>query len=127
MGIGTMIQNIQKVTTNVVSSMDKGLNEVEKGKEKASHASESLSSIIASTTKVIEAINFVASANEEQAAVASEVSKSIEEINRVSAESAAGVDQIAETLVDMKKLTENLRVLVSSFKLDEQKSLQKSN
>lgn len=68
---------------------------------------------------VIDVINQVASASEEQSATAEQISKSIEVINNVTNESAQGMQQISKAAEDLNRLTDNLQSLVGSFKINE--------
>ncbi|MFZ0454605.1 MAG: hypothetical protein WAM24_12750, partial [Ignavibacteriaceae bacterium] len=43
---------------------------------------------------------------------------SIESISNISNESAVGIQQVAKSAEDLNKLTENLRQLISNFKID---------
>ena len=117
--IGDMINKIQKDTGGAVKSMELGTEEVEKGIESAGKSGKSLSEIIVNANGVVDMINQVAAASEEQSSAAEQVSKNIEAINSVTQESAAGVQQIARAAEDLNNLTVNLQGLVSKFKVDE--------
>ena len=115
--IATMIKQIQKDTYGAVESMQRGTEEVDKGKELARQAGESLKEIIAGSEKVVDAVNQVATASEEQSTAAEEISKNIEGISSVTQESAAGIQQVAHAAEDLNRLTENLQALVSNFRV----------
>ncbi len=116
--IADMIKKIQKDTGSAVESIEMGTKEVEKGKELANKAGDSLKSIIKGTNEVVDVVTQVAAASEEQSATSEQISKSIEGINSVTQESAIGVEQIARATVDLNRLTENLQTLISRFKLN---------
>jgi len=115
--IADMIKKIQKDTGGAVESIEMGTKEVEKGKELANKAGDSLKSIIKGTTVVVDVVTQVAAASEEQSATSEQISKSIEGINNVTQESATGVQQIARASEDLNRLTNNLQTLISKFKL----------
>lgn len=115
--IAEMIKKIQKDTTGAVKSIERGTDEVEKGKELAGKAGESLESIIESTNEVVSLVSQVAVASEEQSATSEQISQNIEGISNVAQESALGVEQIAHASEDLNKLTENLQELVQQFKI----------
>ncbi|NWF90405.1 MAG: methyl-accepting chemotaxis protein [Ignavibacteriaceae bacterium] len=117
--IASMIKQIQKDTFDAVDSMQKGTEEVEKGKLSAQKAGESLREIIGGADKVVDIVSQVAAASEEQSATAEQISKSIESITNVTQESASGIQQIANAAEDLNKLTYNLQELVSQFKINE--------
>jgi methyl-accepting chemotaxis protein len=115
--IASMITQIQKETKGAVIAMQEGTKEVEKGKELANKAGDSLKQIIAGSEKVVEMVNQVADASEEQSTAAEKISKSIEGINNVTQESAAGIQQVAKASEDLSRLTTNLQELIARFKL----------
>lgn len=119
--IAVTIKKIQEDTQVAVFSIRKGKDEVIKGRQYASQASESLESIIKKTEIVVEQINQVASASEEQAAASEIISKNVDNINMVSRESSLGVQHIARATEDLNKLTEQLKELVEMFDLGEEK------
>ena len=116
--IAVMIKQIQADTAEAVDSMSKGTGEVEKGKELAARAGESLQEIIEASVKVVDDISQVASASEEQSSTAEQISKSVESISNVTNETASGIQQVARSAEDLNKLTDNLQVLVSQFRID---------
>lgn len=117
--IAAMIKAIQKDTGDAVNSMEEGTEEVEKGKDLANKAGESLKGIISASDDVLDVISQVATASEEQSAAAEQISKNIESISSVTHESAAGVQQIARASEDLNQLTENLQRLISQFKISD--------
>jgi len=120
--IAMMIKQIQKDTSGAVLSMEEGTKEVEKGKQLADKAGESLKQIIEGAEHVVDIITQVAAASEEQSAAAEEISKNIVSINNVTQESASGVQQIAHAAEDLNRLTVNLQDLVSRFNVEEHTS-----
>lgn len=117
--IAAMIKQIQKDTVGAVQSMAEGTKEVERGKQLTDKAGESLKQIIKGADNVVDVITQVAAASEEQSSTSEEISKSIEAINNVTRESAAGVQQVASAAEDLNRLTVKLQQLVASFKIDE--------
>jgi len=116
--IAVMIKQIQKDTGGAVESMNKGTEEVEKGKALADKAGQSLKEIIVGVEQVVDMSTQVAAASEEQSSAAEQISKNIEAISSVTQESAAGVQQIARAAEDLNRLTVNLQELTSRFKID---------
>jgi len=124
--IATMIKQIQKDTAEAVSSIQVGETEVEGGKVMAEKSGDSLKNIVHATNKVVDMINAVASASEEQSSAAEQISKSIESINNVTHESASDIQQIARASEDLNRLTENLQSLIERFKIAETGFVNKS-
>ncbi len=121
--IATMIKQIQKDTADAVTSIQAGEKEVEGGKVMAVKSGESLKAIVTAANKVVDMINAVASASEEQSSAAEQISKSIESINNVTHESASGIQQVARASEDLNRLTENLQALTERFKVTLDKNI----
>ncbi|MDP3683593.1 MAG: methyl-accepting chemotaxis protein, partial [Ignavibacteria bacterium] len=116
--IAVMIKQIQHDTGGAVESMNKGTEEVEKGKALADKAGKSLREIIIGVEQVVDLSMQVAAASEEQSTAAEQISKNIEAISNVTHESAEGVQQIAGAAEDLNRLTVNLQQLTAQFKVD---------
>ncbi len=116
--IAGMIKQIQKDTKGAVESIEEGTEEVKKGKELANKAGDSLRGIINASNKVVDDVNQVATASEEQSAAAEQISKNIEAISNVTNESSAGIQMVARSAEDLNKLTENLQGLLSKFRIN---------
>ncbi len=116
--IAGMIKKIQEETGDVVASIDEGTSEVENGKKMADQASTALQEIISGSQQVVDIVGQVAAASEEQSSAAEQISKNIEAISSVSQQSAAGSQQIAKAADDLNRLTADLQVLISKFKIE---------
>lgn len=115
--IADMIKQIQSETSVAVRSVNNGKDEAEKGRTLAVKAGESLSGIIHDSETVLNMVNQVAAASEEQSATSEQISRNIESINAVVQESAAGIQQIARASEDLNGLTNNLQGLINQFKV----------
>ncbi len=115
--IELMIKQIQGETEEAVNSMNRGTEEVKKGKQLADKAGKALDEIISGSVKVVDIIYQVAAASEEQSTAAEQISRNVEGISTVTNESAAGVQQIAQATEDLNRLTLNLQNLVGNFKI----------
>ena len=120
--IADMIKKIQSDTNGAVNAIEKGTDEVYKGKELAQKAGNSLNTIINSTKEVVDAITQLAAASEKQSTTSEEISRSIEGINQVTQESAIGLEQIARASEDLNRLTDNLQSIVQQFKINKETS-----
>ncbi len=116
--IAEMIKQIQKDTESAVESMGEGTVEVTKGKDLAYRSGKILEDIITEAEKVNDVINQVAAANEQQSAVAEQISRNIEGMSNVSHESAAGIEEIAKSAESLNQLTDGLGALIQRFKLE---------
>ena len=113
--IAGMIKQIQRDTKGAVESIEEGTEEVKKGRDLANKAGESLKGIISASNKVVDDVNQVAGASEEQSSAAEQISKNIEAISNVTNESTAGIQQVARSAEVLNKLTDNLQSLIRRF------------
>jgi methyl-accepting chemotaxis protein len=116
--IAVMIKQIQMDTSEAVDSIGKGTDEVAKGKILAGKAGESLKQIIHANIRVVDEINQVATASEEQSSTAEQISKSVESISNVTNETTMAIQQVAKSAEDLNRLTDNLQTLINRFKID---------
>ncbi|MFQ5570364.1 MAG: methyl-accepting chemotaxis protein [Rhodothermales bacterium] len=115
--ITTMIKTIQTETEQAVKAMQYGREEVRKGIHLADEAGESLNRIVADTDGVVDMVNQIATASQEQSATSEDISRSVEAISTVSNESANGVSEIAHSSERLSRMTDELRALVVRFRL----------
>ncbi len=125
--ISDMIKQIQVDTKAAVESIELGTSEVEKGKELAISAGNSLQMIIDSSGRVLGEITQVAAASEEQSSAAAEISKSLESINNVSQQSADSTQQIALEIEKLNRLSEELNDQIMVFKIGGSGSFSEGN
>ena len=116
--IAETIKAVQVEAKSADASMIMAKEAVENGMKINYELDDVLKNILQSSENVASQIEQVASAGEQQSSTAEQISKNIEGINSVTNESAAGLEQVARTAEDLTRLTENLQVLVSKFKLD---------
>lgn len=116
--IAKMIKGIQEETDAAVLAMNKGNDEVKSGIELADKAGRSLHDILSSTQEVLDMINQIAAASEQQSATSEEISKNVLSISRVTAESARRIEDVAHSADGLSKMTEQLTDLMSHFRID---------
>lgn len=116
--ISKMISSIQIKTGEAVDAMNKGKNEVDAGIKLADEAGESLNNILENAQNVLNMINQIAAASEEQSATSEEISKNIASISSVTSEYSKKVQDISYSAEDLSKLTNNLEMLVGKFQFD---------
>lgn len=112
---GTIIK-IQKMTEEAVHSIVAGTGEVKDGIQLASKAGGVLHKIISSSTQVVDTINQVAAASEEQSTAAGEISKSITQISHHVEETDRGIAEIVNETEELSRLTNELKELLSQFR-----------
>jgi methyl-accepting chemotaxis protein len=119
--ITDMIKGIQNDTKGAVTSMEQGINEVQQGRELADKAGESLTAIATYSQKVMDMIQQIATAAEEQSAASEQIARSVEGIARVTKENATGIEQSAAAAEQLNRQADGLRMMVTRFKISDQK------
>jgi methyl-accepting chemotaxis protein len=92
---------------------------VEEGTELANQSGENLEKIVASVTKVSVLIADIASANEEQSSGILQVNKAIVQMDEITQQNAAAVEEIASASSAMKEQAQSLKELVAFFNVGE--------
>jgi len=115
--IGEMIVEIQKESAQANNSVDSANESVNVGKIKTEEVEIALNEILGGTEKVENEIAQLATASEEESSTAREIAHNMEVINNVAQETASGIHQIAHASEDLMRLTENLKDMISSFKI----------
>jgi methyl-accepting chemotaxis protein len=115
--IQDMIERIQTGTDQAVTVMEEGQKRTEITVEETNKGSEFLNSIITSVAKIDDMCIQIASAAEEQSAVADDISRSIEHINQVTLDTALGSRQVAESSNNLALLASDLQGLINRFKI----------
>jgi methyl-accepting chemotaxis protein len=115
--ITDMIKGIQTETSDAVQSMEAGINEVNNGRELADKAGNSLTEIVNMSGSVMDMIQQIATASEEQSAAAEQISKNVESISAITQETANGAQQSASAAEQMNRQAEGLKEMVSQFRI----------
>ena len=115
--VAERIAQVRHQTTEAVEAMHLGSREVAEGHLMAAQAGEALGQIVAGTAETITRITRIATASHEQSLTSEQVARSVETISQVTADSSAGIVQIARATEALNRLTEELMLLVSGFTL----------
>jgi len=115
--IGEMIKAIQHETKDAVLAMHEGVSEVARGSEKASDSGKALEEILQQISDVSMQIQQVATAAEEQTATTSEISSNMQQITEVIANTSKGSKDSAAAANHLAILSDDLRRIVSQFKI----------
>jgi len=115
--ITKMIEQLQQGSKQAVSSMNESQNQVSSAVDQANSTGDSLNTI----TDVIHQINGmstqIATAAEEQGAVAIEISHNVSSINDAAEQTADATSQISQSSQDLAGLASGLNNLVQRFKV----------
>jgi len=115
--IGIMIKAIQQETKGAVLAMEDGVNQVDRGSEKAADSGRALEEILQQINDVNTQIHQVATAAEEQTATTSEISSNMQRITDVVAKTSQGAHESASAAQQLAVLAEDLRRIVGQFKI----------
>ncbi|MAT65631.1 MAG: methyl-accepting chemotaxis protein [Gammaproteobacteria bacterium] len=115
--IEDMIARLQEGAKEAVTSMDTSHEHAQRSVEKANEAGSSLDRITQSVSTINDMNTQIATAAEEQSAVAEEINRNITNIHDTANQSATAGQQTAIASQELASLAENLRGIVSRFKL----------
>ena len=112
-----MIEQLQQAAVSTARVMEKGHHRAQETVVQARSAGESLDTIAAAVGIISDMNTQIASAVEEQSAVAEELNKNISNISRIAEMSAEGSHQTAMASDDIRRLADELENLVGRFKV----------
>jgi methyl-accepting chemotaxis protein len=115
--IEIMIDKIQNGTMAVVDSMNKSREQTHHVVEKADETGQMLTLITSSITAINDMNCQIATASEEQSAVAEEINRNVVNVQELTIQSSTSTSQIATTSVELAKLGEALNTQVRQFKI----------
>lgn len=115
--IVVMVRGIQKETGDAVNSMKTGIQEVDQGRSLADKAGDSLHVIEEMTRRVMEMVQQIARASEEQSTAADKIAKNVDHISTVTRETAQGAEQSTTAASELQARTESLQKMVERFKV----------
>ncbi len=110
------IERLQNRAKEAVGVMDKGKKQAISSVEQASSASASITTISERIDTISDMNNQIASAAEEQTAVAEEINRNIRNISEVANETSLGAKNTSEACDDLLDLANQLRSAVGQFK-----------
>jgi methyl-accepting chemotaxis protein len=114
--IKEMIERLQAGTQNAVDVIRRGSDTTHQTVDKAEGAVGSLDQIASSVSLISDRNTQIASAAEEQSAVAQEIDKSVVHISQLTEQSVLASDQISQASEELSRLGETLHGMISSFK-----------
>ena len=115
--IKKIIERLQKEAEKSVQVMDEELEQANRSVEKAEKAGESLDVIAESVASIRDMNTHIASAAEEQSAVAEEINRNIVSIAQVAEENAESTNQTTLTSQELARLANGLETQISQFKI----------
>ncbi|UVL09947.1 methyl-accepting chemotaxis protein [Pseudomonas rhodesiae] len=115
--IQAMIQQLQQGTRDVVRVMEDSQHRTDESVQHAAKAAEALETITQAVSVINDMNTQIASAAEEQSAVAEDINRNVINIGQVANEVAGGADESSAASADLTKLAEQQRRLINQFKV----------
>lgn len=115
--ISDTIKSIQLETQSVVAAMGEGVREVQQGTDEASKSGLALQEIIEQINAVTMQVSQIATAAAEQSATTSDIATNIQQISSVVHQTSQSSQRSALASAQLAHQSEELRTLVSTFKL----------
>ncbi len=115
--IQTMIQQLQQGTRDVVRVMEDSQHRTDESVQHAAKAAQALETITQAVSVINDMNTQIASAAEEQSAVADDINRNVINIGQVANEVAGGADESSAASADLTKLAEQQRRLINQFKV----------
>ncbi|ALQ02886.1 Methyl-accepting chemotaxis protein I (serine chemoreceptor protein) [Pseudomonas brassicacearum] len=115
--IQDMITKLQAGSDRATSSKQETLSKTRTGASNIERAGELLAEIAVGVSSISDRNMQIATAAEEQSAVAEDINRNVMEINDVAIQVSAGADQTAATSPELARLAEHQQVMVSRFKM----------
>ncbi|MDM7857991.1 methyl-accepting chemotaxis protein [Thiopseudomonas acetoxidans] len=115
--IDEMIERLQQSVSNAATTMQQGREKALTGVESVQQANDALIRIAEQVTRINDMNASIASAAEEQSAVAEEIDRNVVNINDISREVNEGTAQTNSASQELAQLAEELQRQVQSFKV----------
>ncbi len=115
--IQDMIQRLQDGAVNAVKVMESAQGQAQNSSDLVEKAAESLAAIAGSVSAINDMNTMIASAAEEQSAVAAEMQANMNNIREVSDRSAAGAQQTAQASEELARLAAEQQALMAQFRM----------
>ena len=112
-----MIARLQSGAAEAVRVMEVGRSQAHKGVEQAGLAGRALEAVTAAMDRITAMNTQIASAAEEQGAVAEEINRNIAGISQVTDETVGGAVQTAAASTQLARLAEQLQALVARLRV----------
>lgn len=115
--IRNMIERLQAGASQAVSVMENSRVQGAETVEKAGGASESLATITQSVNTITEMNTQIASAAEEQTAVADEISQNVQQVADIAESTATSAEELSRTANELTSLEQRLVNIVGQFRI----------
>lgn len=115
--IQSLIERLQERSAAAVKAMEEGRTQVDSSVGQAGAAGESLGKITKSVASIRDMNGEIAQSAKEQLETAENINASLSTINQMATQTSSGVHRTEESVADLAKLLDELKTLVSQFKV----------
>ncbi|AJQ93695.1 methyl-accepting chemotaxis protein [Gynuella sunshinyii] len=115
--INNTIQRLNDASEEAIKVMADGVDQAATNVDQARQANSALEAITLAVSDITDLNTRIATAVEEQSAVAQEINRNIHTINKISESSNQGATRTAETGRDVSEVTDSLNQLVNRFRV----------
>ena len=115
--INKMIDKLQQGSRRAVTTMGHSREMASESVDKASTTGKILLTIVEAVSKINDMSAQIASASEQQSAVAEEINGNVIQIREMNEQTAAGAEQTSEASSDLARLATDLQILVERFQV----------
>lgn len=113
--VAAAIRTIQDGASANIKSVDHAAEAVERATEMANQSGASLERIVEFADETSGQVQSIATAAEEQSAASEEINRAVEDINMIASETADGMNQSAEAITELARLSNQLRELIEEM------------
>nr|WP_245168208.1 methyl-accepting chemotaxis protein [Desulfobaculum xiamenense] len=114
--VGSSIVAIQKVAESNITSMERATKDLQGAVEYANRSGEMLGTIVTGTEAAASQIQGIATAAAQQSAASDEINRSIEEVNRITLDTARSIEETVDALREMTQQTAGLATLIQELR-----------
>lgn len=114
--VGTSIKSIQEGTKQNIQGMDSSVAAIENATSLANQSGQSLREILSLAQEAADQVRAIATAAEEQSATSEEISRGVDDINRISTETSDVMENSSSAISDLARQAADLQALVQEMK-----------
>lgn len=114
--VGDAIRGIQDGARKNLDNVDRAVRTVEEATKLATTSGQALNEIVQLVDTATDQVRSIATASEQQSATSEEINRSIEDINRISGETADAMRQSAQAVGELATQAQALRSLIEKMK-----------
>lgn len=115
--IEKVVAEIQQETNEVVKAMEAGTEQVVEGTRLVEETRSSLTQITAASAQINQLVTAIAAAAAEQSETSEEITETMADVATIATETSTAVDDVSRKFRKLLKVSENLQLSVSKFKV----------